>query len=51
MALQNREFQSYVEALEKDYGEPEVDDAPELSADEAIHAVEELLRGHSDDEG
>ena len=51
MALQNREFQSYVEALEKDYGEPESGDAPELSADEAVQAVEELLRGHSDDEG
>ncbi|MBE9505929.1 MAG: PAC2 family protein [Chloroflexi bacterium] len=51
MALQNREFQSYVEALEKDYAEPEANDAPELSADEAVHAVEELLRGHSDDEG
>jgi proteasome assembly chaperone (PAC2) family protein len=51
MALQNREFRSYVEALEKEYGEPESNDARDLSADEAVHAVEKLLRDHSDDEG
>ncbi len=51
MALQNREFRSYVEALEKEYGEPQPDDTPEFSPDEAVQAVEELLRDHSNDKG
>jgi len=44
MGVQNREFQLYVEALEKEYLEPSFDDATDLSADEAIRAAEDFLR-------
>lgn len=43
MGVQNREFQLYVEALEKEYLEPSFDES-ELSADEAIRAAEDFLR-------
>ena len=43
MGVQNREFQQYVEALEKDYLEPSFDDN-DLSADAAIRAAEDFLR-------
>ena len=49
MALRNREFQTYLEALEREYVEPGPHDVPEFSAGEAVQAVEELLRGFSDD--
>ncbi len=49
MALQNRAFRDYVEALEKEYPEAAMEDADELSADEAIQAAEEFLRGFVDD--
>jgi len=47
LALQNSELKAYVEALERDYRQsdtPEVQDW--LSADEAIQAAEEFLRGY-----
>ena len=43
MGVQNREFQLYVEALEKEYLEPSFDDS-DLSADDAIRAAEDFLR-------
>jgi predicted ATP-grasp superfamily ATP-dependent carboligase len=49
MALQNREFRSYVEALEKEY--PVVDEFPDLTPDDAVQAAEEFLRGFSEGEG
>ncbi len=49
MALRNRDFQSYIEALEREYVEPRPYDVPELSPGDAVQAVEELLRGFSDD--
>ena len=41
--------QTYLEALEREYVEPSPYDVPEFSAGEAVQAVEELLRGFSDD--
>ncbi|NLE95228.1 MAG: hypothetical protein GX600_06045 [Dehalococcoidia bacterium] len=49
-ALQNREFRTYVEALEKEYPTSAADGAPELNPDDAVQAAEEFLRGHSRDE-
>jgi proteasome assembly chaperone (PAC2) family protein len=50
MALQNREFRTYVEALEKEYPATGGDDFVDLTADGAVQAAEEFLRGHADDE-
>ncbi|MBN1856458.1 MAG: PAC2 family protein [Dehalococcoidia bacterium] len=50
MALQNHEFQAYIEAMEKEYSESETPDSSRAQAEDAIQAVEELLRGHLDDE-
>jgi proteasome assembly chaperone (PAC2) family protein len=50
MALQNQEFHAYVEALEKEFAELEAPGSSCVSADDAIQAVEELLRGHLDGE-
>lgn len=49
-ALQNREFRTYVEALEKEYPMSAADEAPELNPDDAVQAAEEFLRGHPEDE-
>jgi len=46
MALQNRAFRDYVEALEKEYPDVHIDDAAAWSADEAVQAAEEFLRGY-----
>jgi len=50
MGVQNREFQLYVEALEKEYLEPSFDDS-DLSADEAIRAAEDFLRFNLGNDG
>lgn len=50
-ALQNREFRAYIEALEKEYPPSSEDELPDLTADEAIQAAEEFLRGRHDGEG
>jgi len=51
MALQNRELKIYIEALEQEYGDS-LENSPDLfSADDAIQAAEEFLRGYSDDPG
>ncbi len=49
MVAQNREFQSYVEALEKEYQEHDIDDVSEWSADQTVQAAEDFLRGYVDD--
>ena len=49
-ALQNREFRTYVEALEKEYSAAGGDDGSDLSADEAVQAAEEFLRRGTDRE-
>ena len=51
MAVQNPEFHAYIEALEKEYSESDSSGASESFVAETIQAVEELLRGHADDEG
>jgi proteasome assembly chaperone (PAC2) family protein len=51
MALRNQEFQTYIEALEREYVEPRPSDFPDFTAGEAVQAVEDLLRGFSDDAG
>jgi hypothetical protein len=48
MGVQNREFQLYVEALEKEYLEPYFNDSSDLSADDAIRAAEDFLRFNTD---
>ena len=48
MGVQNREFQLYVEALEKEYSEPYFNDSSDLSADDAIRAAEDFLRFNTD---
>ncbi len=51
MAVRNQEFRTYVEALEQEYVEPHPFDVPGLTAGEAVQAVEDLLRGFSNDAG
>jgi len=48
-ALQNREFRTYVEALEKEFSDAGGNESADLSADEAVQAAEEFLRGRPDD--
>ena len=50
-ALQNREFRTYVEALEKEYPADTAEEPSALSPDEAVQAAEEFLRNRADDEG
>ncbi|MBN1151826.1 MAG: PAC2 family protein, partial [Dehalococcoidia bacterium] len=49
-ALQNREFRSYIEALEKEYPPSVDEDVSDLSADAAIRAAEEFLRQRTDED-
>ena len=44
MALRNREFRDYVEALEKEYPATAANDGADLSLDGAVEAAEEFLR-------
>jgi len=48
MALHNREFRAYVEALEKDYPAAAAKEFADLSGDDAVQAAEEFLRGCRD---
>ncbi len=50
MALQNHAFRDYVEALEKEYPESDLEEVDDFSAHDAIQAAEELLRGYGDDD-
>jgi proteasome assembly chaperone (PAC2) family protein len=47
MAAQNAELKAYIDTLEREYGEAETLDLQGLSADDAIQAAEEFLRGYS----
>jgi len=49
MSMQNRELRTYIEALEQEYAETDAFDLEWLSADDAIQAAEEFLRGYSDE--
>ena len=49
MALQNRELKAYIEGLEQEYSDSDTGDPEWLSADDAIQAAEEFLRGNSDE--
>lgn len=49
-ALQNREFRTYVEALEKEYPAGASLESSDLSPDEAVQAAEEFLRNRSEGE-
>ena len=51
MAVQNPEFHTYIEALEREYADSESLGSSQTPAADAIQAVEELLRGFSADEG
>lgn len=48
MVTQNPELKAYIEALEREYGEADAFDLEGLSADDAIQAAEEFLRGYTD---
>ncbi len=50
MALRNREFRDYIEALEKEYPATASDDGVDLFAGDAVEAAEEFLRRCTDGE-